>query len=320
MTILATLALLLASADGERLRIRIKEPTWTQGTFSVQARLPIVAVIPAGDSLGNAWLEFRQDRSAEWQRLDIPPDRFVRLSEEATLVCPILEPRTLPGVRAGQRIHARIVANRRSETEESSWTLQIDLEEAEEREALVLRHLEEVRRELEDLRQAFERDHRRLSRIERQSRDAEKLELRVRDELWSIDRDWGQRVETFEGLSKDWSHALDEAVPDRLVDGKRADRCRQSIERFLRDSIGEDGTLRAMRRNLGLAAQAESAAERRVRFLAMLDASDRLLDLLQKPEGDFQVWRESISLRRLVRSALATQKDVTEELDPKRKR
>ena len=320
MTVLTALTFLLAIPDGERLRIRIQEPAWTDETLSVEARLLIVAVIPAGDFLGDAWVEVRRDRESEWQRLDIPPDRFVRLSEEATLVCPILEPRTLPGVRAGGTIHVRIAANRRSEAAATSWTLQIRLEEADEREARVLRRLEEVQHELEDLRQAFERDHRRLSRIERQSRDVEKLELRTRDELWSIDNSWALRVEKFQGLSKDWSHALDEAVPDRLIDSKRAGRCRQSTERFLRDFVSEDGILGAMRRNLDLAARAESAAERRIRFLAMLDASDRLLDLLQNPEGEFQVWREGMHLRRLVRTTLQRQKEAITDLDPKWKR
>jgi len=314
VTILAALALLLAIPDGERLRIRIQEPAWSSGTVSLHARVQIVAEVLPGDSLADAWMEVLREPESEWHRLSIPPARFLRLSEDLTLVCPLLEPRTLPGVRAGDTLRVRIMGARRSGPPDSSWALQIRLEEDGEREAFLLKRLEGAAGDLQDLRREFERDYRRLSRIERRSRDAEKLERPVVDDLWSIDDAWALRLETFQTLAKKWDELLDEAETDRRVDARRALRCRRSIDRFLRDFCDDDGPLGVMRQNLHRVAKADSAAERRIRFLALLEASDQLLDLLQNPEGELRIWRERMALQRILRSALREQKEVTEEL------
>jgi len=320
VTILAALTLLIAIGDEGRLRVRIKEPARSESTISIDARLLILAEILPGDSLQDAWVEVRRTSGAEWHRHPISPARFVRLSEDRTLVAPILEPRRLPDVRSGETLWVRVATVSRSGVESTSWTLQIHVEEPAEREERLRSRLEQRHRELQDLLREFERDHRRLSRIALHSLDAEKLERPVLDELWSIDDAWASRLAKFQTLSKELSDDLDEAETDRLVDVRRADRYRRTIDRSLRTLGTEDGPLGRMRQDLARAAQAASAAERRIRFLALHDASDRFLDLLQHPEGELQVWRDRLDLKRILRSALSEQKDVTRTLDRERNR
>jgi hypothetical protein len=318
MAVLTALSLLLADADGERLRIRLKDPAWSEATLSIDARVLMRAEIQPGDLLKDAWMEFRRGPGEDWQRRSIAPGRFLRLSAERTAVFPLLEPGSLPGVRSGDTLEVRIAAVGRGGASERSSPLKLHLQLPEERELLLLRGLEENHRESQNLRRDIELDHRRLSRIERRSRDAEALEPVALEDLRAMADRWTSIVRDYEGLGNALREMIDQAETDRLVDSRPADRMRRSVEIF-RDR-GDGSPVAAIRQAFARALKAPTPAERRTALQSVLDDTDRFLDLLKRPEGDLQVWHESHVVRRALRSLLQGQKTILEELDRKRDR
>jgi hypothetical protein len=311
--ILALALALFAQTPDERRSIVILDPPWLDGEISVNARLLVIAEIVSAEPHRNLWLELR-GQGRDWERRTIPPSKQLRVSPLKVVTVVAIEPRAIPWLQAGDEFEARLRCRDR-DGENLSESLVARVADADRREAGLLDRLDACRRHLEGLRDGLEEDHRKLSRLARGSTEQESALV----DLEALAVRWEGRLRGIRDASSEFLRSLEGAVTDQLVDEKHEARYRKIAAR-LASCASAAGPSAAVTERAARARGAGSRDEYRQALQAAADAEQRYMQIFQKTVDGVNLWRESLELRREIRSICREQKGVNGELVRERDR